>query len=135
MARMPRARGRGKALGHVWSDGAEVDPERAGLCAVEQTVVPFGYLFHIGGIRQDSHDNIGGADRLGDRGGCSTPTLDEVLHLGHAAVVPDDVIAGFDQVHGHRAPHDSKSDDGDRALRFGHSESPSEAGAASQGHG
>ena len=35
-------RGHGKALGHVWSDSAGVDPERTGLRAVEQTIVHVG---------------------------------------------------------------------------------------------
>ena len=108
------APGLGHAHGDVRADRAHVDVERAGLRGVgEDPVVAAGDGLDVRRVGHHRDDHVGVPDGLRDVLRAAPAGLDEPLHGLRAAVVPDHLEAGLDQVGGHRAAHDAQADEGD----------------------
>ena len=97
----------------VRADGGEVDHQRARPGAREHPVLAAEHRGDVGRVGQHGGDHVGGGGRFGDAGRAAAPGGHQGVDLGRAAVVAGDVVAGLDQVAGHRAAHDAQPDEGD----------------------
>ena len=94
----------------------EVDQDRAGLGAREQTVARQVEFLDLGGITHHGKDNVGVRHSICRRIGPDGAALNERCSLGLGAVVDRDGIAGVQNVAGDGGTHNSGADKCDREL-------------------
>ena len=71
------------------------------------------YLLHLRPVRQHGDDHLGVCHRVGDRGRRLAAGRGEPVHRGLLVIMPGHLVAGPDQVRGHRAAHDAQADETD----------------------
>ena len=94
----------------------EVDQDRAGLSAREQTVTRQVELLDLGGITHHGKDNVGVRRGICRRISPDGTALNERCSLGLGAVVDRDGVAGVQNVAGDGGTHNSGADKCDREL-------------------